>query len=92
MLDGHVERLVRWEDRKNQSLFAAICRRLLLPGSGIEGLENLKRLAKQDGCTMPVSKDRDLTRETPKLDRIVYTFGPVHRTQDWRAKGCGAIS
>jgi hypothetical protein len=39
-----------------------------------------------DGCTMPVSKDRDLTRETPRLDRVIYTFGPVHRTEDWLAE------
>ncbi len=39
-----------------------------------------------DGCTMPVSKDRDLTHETPKLDRMIYTFGPVHLTKTWRAE------
>jgi len=38
-----------------------------------------------DGCTLPVSKDRDLTHETPRLDRVVYTFGSVHRTDDWLA-------
>ncbi len=38
-----------------------------------------------DGCTLPVSKDHDLTHETPKLDRMLYTFGAVHRTESWRA-------
>ncbi len=39
-----------------------------------------------DGCTLPVSKDRDLTHEIPMLDCMRYTFGPVHRTRDWRAE------
>ena len=38
-----------------------------------------------DGCTLPVSKDRDLTHETPKLDKVVYTFGSVQRTDQWLA-------
>ena len=38
-----------------------------------------------DGCTLPVSKDQDLTHETPQLDRVVYTFGPVECTNLWRA-------
>jgi glycerol-3-phosphate O-acyltransferase len=38
-----------------------------------------------DGCTLPVTRDRDLTHETPKLDRMRYTFGAVLRTDDWRA-------
>jgi hypothetical protein len=38
-----------------------------------------------DGCTMPVTMDRDLTHETPQLDRITYAFGPVQRTDNWRA-------
>jgi hypothetical protein len=38
-----------------------------------------------DGCTLPVSNQRDFTHETPKLDRMIYTFGPVHRTEDWRS-------
>ena len=37
-----------------------------------------------DGCTMPVSKDRDFTHESPRLDRMLYTLGPVVRTEDWR--------
>jgi len=37
-----------------------------------------------DGCTLPVSRDRDLTHETPTLDRVCYTFGPVLRTDEWR--------
>jgi hypothetical protein len=39
-----------------------------------------------DGCTLPVSRDRDLTHETPRLDRMIYTFGSVHRTEDWLAQ------
>jgi 1-acyl-sn-glycerol-3-phosphate acyltransferase len=39
-----------------------------------------------DGCTLPVSRDRDFTHETPRLDRVVYTFGPVRRTEDWLAE------
>jgi len=38
-----------------------------------------------DGCTLPVSKDQNLTHETPQLDRVVYTFGPVQSTDQWRA-------
>ena len=37
-----------------------------------------------DGCTLPVSKNQDMTHETPVLDRIRYTFGAVHPTKDWR--------
>ena len=38
-----------------------------------------------DGCTLPVSKDRDLTHESPRLDRVVYSFSPVQSTEDWLA-------
>lgn len=38
-----------------------------------------------DGCTLPVSKDRDLTHETPTLSRVTYTLGSVQRTEDWVA-------
>ena len=38
-----------------------------------------------DGCTLPVSRDRDLTHEVPTRDRMRYTFGRVLRTEDWRA-------
>jgi len=38
-----------------------------------------------DGCTLPVTRDRDLTRETPRLDRLIYTFGPATRTDQWRS-------
>lgn len=41
-------------------------------------------LGRIDGCTLPVSRDRDLTHETPRLDRVTYTFGPVQRTDAWR--------
>ncbi|NIL96418.1 MAG: hypothetical protein GTO53_03360 [Planctomycetales bacterium] len=37
------------------------------------------------GCTLPVSHDWQLTHETPRLDEVVYTFGPVLATKDWRA-------
>jgi len=36
------------------------------------------------GCTLPVSKDQDFVHEVPQLDRMVYTFGPVQRTDQWR--------
>jgi 1-acyl-sn-glycerol-3-phosphate acyltransferase len=36
-----------------------------------------------DGCTLPVSRDRDFLHETPRLDRVIYTFGKVRRTEDW---------
>ena len=39
-----------------------------------------------EGCTLPVSRDWDLTRETPRLDRVVYTFGTVQETRRWRAR------
>jgi hypothetical protein len=42
-------------------------------------------LGRIDGCTLPVSRDRDLTREIPTLDRVRYTFGQVLRTDQWRA-------
>lgn len=38
-----------------------------------------------DGCTLPVSRNRDLTHETPVLDRVRYTFGEILRTDEWRA-------
>lgn len=41
-----------------------------------------------DGCTMPVSRDHDLTRESPRLDRVRFTFGPVHQTQQWCREAC----
>ncbi len=36
------------------------------------------------GCTLPVSRDRDMTHETPRLDQVIYTFGSVQRTDAWR--------
>jgi len=42
-------------------------------------------LCRIDGCTLPVARDRDLTHETPTLDRMRYTFGCVLRTDEWRA-------
>jgi glycerol-3-phosphate O-acyltransferase len=39
-----------------------------------------------DGCTLPVTMDRDFTHETPRLDRMLYTFGPVQRTDKFRAE------
>ena len=41
-------------------------------------------LGRIDGCTLPVTRDHDLTHETPVLDRVRYTFGPVLRTAEWR--------
>ncbi len=36
------------------------------------------------GCTLPVSHDWQLTHEIPRLDRMVYTFGPMLDTAQWR--------
>lgn len=41
-------------------------------------------LAHIEGCTLPVSRARDLTREIPRLDRVRISFGPVTRTAAWR--------
>lgn len=43
-------------------------------------------LGRIDGCTLPVSKDRDFVHEVPRLDRLLYTFGPVLRTGPWLAE------
>ena len=42
-------------------------------------------LANIQGCTLPVSRDQDLTRETPRLDRVIFSFGEVLETEKWRA-------
>ena len=42
-------------------------------------------LANIEGCTLPVARDHDFTHETPALARVVYTFGPVVKTDEWRA-------
>jgi glycerol-3-phosphate O-acyltransferase len=42
-------------------------------------------LGRIDGCTLPVTRDRDLTHETPRVDRVQYTFGDVLRGDAWRA-------
>jgi glycerol-3-phosphate O-acyltransferase len=39
-----------------------------------------------DGCTMPVSMDHDFIHEQPRLDRMVYTFGPLLITKEWCAE------
>ena len=39
-----------------------------------------------EGCTLPVSRKDDYLHESPQLDRVVYSFGPVHLTDDWRAQ------
>jgi hypothetical protein len=39
-----------------------------------------------DGCTLPVSNEQDFTHETPKLDRMVYTFGLVQSVKEWRGE------
>lgn len=36
------------------------------------------------GCTLPVSQDQNFILETPRLDRMLYTFGKVQRTEQWR--------
>jgi hypothetical protein len=38
-----------------------------------------------DGCTLPVSRDRDLSHEIPRLDRMIYTFSPVMEAGRWRS-------
>jgi hypothetical protein len=43
-------------------------------------------LGRIDGCTLPVSRDRDLTHETPRLDRVRYSFAPVVPSNTWRAR------
>jgi hypothetical protein len=42
-------------------------------------------LGRIDGCTLPVSRDHDLTREMPRRDTMRYTFGAVLQTDAWRA-------
>jgi 1-acyl-sn-glycerol-3-phosphate acyltransferase len=42
-------------------------------------------LGRIDGCTLPVSRDHNLTHETPRLDRVRYSFGAIRRTDQWRA-------
>ena len=37
-----------------------------------------------EGCTLPVTRDQDLTREIPQLDRVSFTFGEVVSTNTWR--------
>ncbi|HWB14380.1 MAG TPA: 1-acyl-sn-glycerol-3-phosphate acyltransferase [Pirellulales bacterium] len=60
-------------------------------GRAIEEIDSyLKRfdylvLGHVDGCTLPPTRDHDLSRETPRLDRIVFTFAPVVETERWRA-------
>ena len=43
-------------------------------------------LGQIDGCTLPVARDRDLSHETPRLDRITYTFSSVMESARWRAQ------
>jgi len=42
-------------------------------------------LGRIDGCTLPVTRDRDLTHEVPARDRMRYTFGRVLGSEEWRA-------
>ncbi len=51
----------------------------------IKSFENLV-VGRIDGCTLPVSRDRDYMHETPKRARVVYTFGSVLRADEWRAE------
>lgn len=39
-----------------------------------------------EGCTLPVTRDYNMAHEEPRLDRVVYFFGPVQRTERWRAQ------
>ena len=39
-----------------------------------------------DGCTLPVSRSQDFTHEVPKLDRVIFSFGSVQPTDQWRAE------
>ena len=41
-------------------------------------------LCRIEGCTLPVSREQDLTHETPTLDRMRYVFAAVQRTDAWR--------
>ena len=43
-------------------------------------------LAFIDGCTLPVTRSRDMTHEIPQPDRMRYFFGPVTRTDTWRTE------
>ena len=43
-------------------------------------------LGRIEGCTLPVSRDRNLTHETPRLDRVRYCFAPVMLSNTWRAR------
>jgi glycerol-3-phosphate O-acyltransferase len=49
-------------------------------------------LGRIDGCTLPVSRDRNLTHETPVLDRVRYSFGTIRRTDQWRANAAERYS
>jgi hypothetical protein len=42
-------------------------------------------LGQIEGCTLPVTRERDLTHERPRLDRVVFTFSEVLRSDQWRA-------
>ena len=61
-------------------------------GLAIEEIDSYLRcadyllLAHIEGCTLPVSRDHDLSHETPRLDRMLYVFGPVVETAQWRAQ------
>ncbi len=39
-----------------------------------------------EGCTMPVTREQDLTHETPRLNRVCFTFGQVVETKVWRCR------
>jgi glycerol-3-phosphate O-acyltransferase len=41
-------------------------------------------LGRIDGCTLPVTRDHDLSHEAPRLDRVVYTFSPIMEAGQWR--------
>ncbi len=53
--------------------------------SYLKAFDNLL-LCHISGCTLPVSQDHAFVNERPRLDRMVYTFGTVQRTSEWRER------
>lgn len=71
------ETVVRWADRGNQPLFAGICRRLLLPGSGVQGLASLRRLTElaRDRQACLVCLNHLSTLDVPTLCTLLQDQG-----------------
>ena len=63
------ESVVRWANRRSAPHFAAICRRLLLPGSGIDGFANLSTLARlaRDGSPCLLCLNHRSNLDVPTL-------------------------